>query len=135
MALGFEVHGGIKHLIKRAWVAGAQGRAQINVIFLTKAHVKRAGAGHAHAVATFAEIMGQRRDKAEPSAGFSHGGIAGRAGCDVFGRDQGVFLFEPFTHRGQRQVLVGPVPVNVAKRHGFDQAKIIALLAAPGDKA
>src|SRR5579863_10241400 len=57
---------------------GAQRRPQIRRILLAEAHVERAGAGDADAVAALAEIMGQRRDEAEPAAGLSDFDIAGR---------------------------------------------------------
>ena len=46
--------------------------AKIGGVFLSEAHEQRAGAGQPDAVAAFAEIMGQRRDEAEPPAGFAH---------------------------------------------------------------
>ena len=58
MPLGFKQHGFVKQPVKGFCLARTQGCAQINVVFLPKAHVKCAGAGHAHAVAAFAEIMG-----------------------------------------------------------------------------
>src|SRR5690606_37900435 len=45
---------------------GAQGGAQIRLVLLAQAHVHPAGAGHAHPVARFAEVVGERRDEAEP---------------------------------------------------------------------
>src|SRR5688572_11494464 len=44
----------------------AQGRTQVGGILLAEAHVERPGAGQAHAIAAFAEVMGERRDEAEP---------------------------------------------------------------------
>src|SRR5258708_28879129 len=49
---------------------GAQHRAQVGGVFLAEAHEQRAGAGDAHAVAGFTEIVPQGRNKAEPSAGL-----------------------------------------------------------------
>src|SRR6056297_3621881 len=43
----------------------AQGRAQVGHVFLSEAHVELAGAGEAHAVAAFAEVMRERRDEAD----------------------------------------------------------------------
>ena len=54
-------------------------RAQVGGILLAEAHVERAGAGQPHAVAAFAEIMGERRDEAEPAAGLRDPHIARRA--------------------------------------------------------
>src|SRR5690554_3355164 len=51
--------------------------AQIGSIFLAEAHEQRSGAGDTHAVAAFAEIVGEGRDKAQSSAGLLHLHIAG----------------------------------------------------------
>src|SRR5215831_14302217 len=48
----------------------AQRRAQIGGVLLTEAHVEGSRAGHPHPIAGFAEIVGQRRDEAEPAAGL-----------------------------------------------------------------
>ena len=58
---------------------GAQRRAQVGGVLLAEAHVERAGAGEAHAIAALAEIMRQRRDEAEPPAGLGDAHIARRA--------------------------------------------------------
>ena len=50
----------------------AQRRAQIGGVLLAEAHIERAGAGDPHAIAALAEIVGQRRDEAEPPAGLAH---------------------------------------------------------------
>ena len=47
-----------------------QRRPQIGRVVLAKAHKERAGAGHAHAIAAFAEIMGEGRNKPNPTTGF-----------------------------------------------------------------
>src|SRR5690348_2270333 len=39
---------------------GAQRLTQIGRVFLAEAHIERAGAGHPHAIAGLAEIMGER---------------------------------------------------------------------------
>ena len=54
-------------------------RAQVGGVLLAEAHVERARAGHAHAVAALAEIVRQRRDEAEAAAGLLHAHIARRA--------------------------------------------------------
>ena len=36
-------------------------------------------------------------------------------------------------HEGQRQILICAVAIDVAHRHGLDQAKVEPVLAAPGD--
>src|SRR5438874_2168299 len=60
-------------------LGGAQRAAQVGGVFLTKAHVQRAGAGQAHAVAGLAEIVGEGGDEAEPAAGLGDIDIARRA--------------------------------------------------------
>src|SRR5437763_12775266 len=57
----------------------AQWRTQIRRVLLPQPHIERAGAGQADAAAALAEIMGQRRDKAEPPAGLAHGDVTRRA--------------------------------------------------------
>src|SRR4051812_41027633 len=55
----------------------AQRRAEVGGVFLAEAHVERAGAGEAHAVAGLAEVMRQRRDESETSAGLGDLHVAG----------------------------------------------------------
>ena len=65
MAFGFATNR-FKNGITQKLVAyrSPQGRAQIRRIFLAETHVKRARTRQPHPVATLAEIMGERRDKA-----------------------------------------------------------------------
>mgnify|MGYP000060554999 CR=1 FL=1 len=52
---------------------GGDGRelgAEIGIVILAEAHVERAGAGEAHAIAGFAEIVGHGRDEADAPAGL-----------------------------------------------------------------
>ena len=63
----------------RVGIDARNGVAQIGAVLLAQAHVEHAGAGEAHAVAAFAEIMGEGRDQAQPAAGFRHVEIARRA--------------------------------------------------------
>src|SRR5947209_3246289 len=58
---------------------GAQWFAQIGRVFLAETHIKRAGAGHPHAIAGFAEIMGEWSDETEPAAGFGNPHITRRS--------------------------------------------------------
>ena len=81
-------------------------RAQIGGVLLAEAHVERAGAGEPHAVAAFAEIMGHRRDEAEPAAGLLHAHIAGRAAGAVVEVLERVARRQPRPHQRQRQILV-----------------------------
>src|SRR6202034_4756895 len=56
----------------------AQRLAQIGGVFWAETHIKRAGTGDAYAIAGFAEIVRQRRDKAEAAAGLGDAHITGR---------------------------------------------------------
>ena len=66
----------------------AQRRAQIGGVVLAQAHIERAGAGDAHAIAALAEIVRERRDEAEPAAGLGDVEIARRAAGRVERRRQ-----------------------------------------------
>src|SRR6187431_1326682 len=57
----------------------AERRPEIRGILLAEAHIERAGAGDADAVAGFAEVVCHRRDEAEPPAGLLDADVAGRA--------------------------------------------------------
>src|SRR5262245_54237350 len=61
----------------------AQRSAQIGGVFLTEAHVKGTRAGHPHPVAGLAEIVGQRRDEAQPAAGFGDLDVARRPAAAI----------------------------------------------------
>ena len=109
----------------------AQRRAQVGGILLAEAHVERAGAGHAHAVAGFAEIVRERRDEAEPAAGLRHPDItSGAAGLvvDVLEREA---LGEPRARDRERQVLVEPAFADIAERHHLDQRELHAAPVRP----
>src|SRR5690606_507538 len=54
-----------------------QWGTQNGSIVLAEAHEERSGAGDAHAVAAFAEIVGEGRNKAKSPAGLLHLHIAG----------------------------------------------------------
>ena len=78
---------------------GAQRRPEIGGILLAEAHEERAGAGQPHPVAAFAEIVGHRRDEAEPPAGLLHPHIARRpagAIADILEREA---LRQPRAHQ------------------------------------
>ena len=69
----------------------------------------------------FAEIVGQRRNKAEPAAGLGDAHIAGgTAGAivDVFERKA---LGEPRADERKRQILVETAFADLAERHHLDQ--------------
>ena len=100
-----------------------------------EAHIERAGAGEPHAVAALAEIMGERRDEAEPPAGLAHGEIARRAAGAVVGLVERPAPLQPRPHQRQRQILVEPrLAADLAHRHDLDEDEVEALLAAPGDE-
>src|SRR5688572_33288415 len=92
----------------------AERGAQIRRVLLAEAHVKRAGAGDAHAVAALAEIMGERRDEAYPAARLRHLDIARRTAGPVAGLRHRKTLGEAGAYQRQRQVLIRPVAVDVA---------------------
>ncbi len=71
--------------------------------------------------------MGHRRDEAEPLARFLDNGVAGRTAGRIVGIAQCPFALQPCPDQRQRQVLVRAVAVDVAKRHGLDQAEVEAL--------
>src|SRR6202023_2656338 len=96
MALGLAGDGGVESLVqKRVRLRCAQWRAQIGRILLAKAHVKRSGAGHAHAIAAFAKIMGEGGDEAQTAPGFRDIHITGGAACPVAGLAKSEALLEP----------------------------------------
>lgn len=59
--------------------AGPQHRPQINGVILAQAHIERAGTGQTHPITAFAEVMGQRGDKANSAACFRRLHITRRA--------------------------------------------------------
>src|SRR5258708_6511109 len=58
------VNGGLEQPVA---LGQAQRGAQIGGVLLTEAHIERAGAGDADAIAALAEIVRQRRDEADPT--------------------------------------------------------------------
>ena len=74
------VDGGVEEIVA---FGGAQRLAQIGRVVLAEAHIERAGAGDAHAIAGFAEIVGERGDEAEPPAGFANAHVARRSAGTV----------------------------------------------------
>ena len=93
--------------------------------------MKRPGAGDADPVAGLAEVMGHRRDEAEPAAGFRHVGIARRAARAVGKVGEGVAGREAGADQRQRQILIDPARADVAHRHDLDQGEIHALAVCP----
>src|SRR5215207_9228098 len=69
VALGLARDGVLDRLVEAlVAVRRAHGRAQIGSVLLAEAHIELARAGQAHAIARFAEIVRQRRDKTEAAA-------------------------------------------------------------------
>ena len=82
----------------------------------------------------FAEIMGHRRDEAEPAAGLLDAHIARRAAGAVVDVLERVALGEPRAHHRQRQILVEPVFADVAERHHLDDGQVHAAAVRPFDQ-
>src|SRR3982751_6364235 len=53
--------------------------SSVPAVVLPQAHIHRAGAGDAHAVAAFTEIVRERRDESQPPASFGNMKITGRS--------------------------------------------------------
>src|SRR5215470_1612311 len=111
-------------------LGGAQRFAQIGGVFLAETHIERAGAGHPYAIAGFAEIMGERRNKTEPAAGFRNAHIARRSAGPIIDVVEPIALGEPRTNERQRQILIKPAFADFAERHHFDQRQIHAAAVA-----
>src|SRR5258708_472600 len=92
-------------------------------------------AGHPDAIAALAEIMGQRRDEAEPPPGLPHGDIPRRASSAVIALVERPAPLQSGTHQRQRQILVEPVlAADVTHRHDLDEHEVKALFAGPCDE-
>src|SRR5215475_10199017 len=87
---------------------GTQRRAQICGVLLPEAHVERARAGDADAVAGFAEIVRQRRDEAEPAAGLLDAHVARWAAGAIVDILERVALGKPSPRHRERQILLEP---------------------------
>src|SRR5262252_9845671 len=107
-------------------VRGAQRSAKIRGIVLAKAHEQGTGAGHAHAVAGFAEVVGERGDEAQPPTGLLYPNIAGRPAGAVIDLVECELPGELRPYRRKRQVLVEPPAVDIPERHDFDQGDVPA---------
>ena len=114
----------------------AQRLAQVRRVLLAEAHVERAGAGDADPVAAFAEIMGQRRDEAEPAAGLLDVEIArGAAGGVGRGRQRQASV------RGRARSSVSGMYWSArslsiaAERHHLDEGEVEAAAVRPFDRA
>src|SRR5438105_313982 len=98
-------------------LGGPQRRAEIRGILLAETHVERARAGHAHPVAGFAEIVGERGDEAEPAAGLLDPHVARRSAGAVVDVLERIALAKPRAHHRERQILLEPALAHVAERH------------------
>ena len=110
---------------------GAQGRAQVGGVLLSQAHVERAGAGQAHPVAAFAEIVGHRRDETQPPAGLLDFDITRRTAGLVSDVLQRELALEIGPDQRERQILVHAVGIDLAHRHRLDHRHIHAARHAP----
>src|SRR5205807_6700454 len=102
----------------------AQQRAQIGRILLAKAHVKRSGAGHPHAIAAFAKIMGEGGDEAQTAPGFRDVHITGGAACPIAGWAKSEALLEPRLDQVQWQKLICTPGLDLAERHDLDLSEV-----------
>src|ERR1700693_2362686 len=131
--LGLARNGFIDACLKRlVALGGPQRRAQIGGILLPEAHIERAGAGEADAIAGLAEIMRERRDEAEPAAGLLHAHVARRTAGAVVDILERVAFAEPRPPHRERQILLEPAFADVAERHHLDQREIHATAVRPG---
>src|SRR5262245_2286993 len=108
-----------------------QWRTQIGSVFLTEAHIERSGAGDPHAVAGFAEIVGERRDEAEPTAGLADVDVARRAAGAIVDVGEREAFRQVCPHDRQRKVLIKPAFAHVAQRHHLDQGQLHAAAVRP----
>jgi hypothetical protein len=137
VALGFARYGAADRGLERGVIRRivAQGRAQVGHVFLSEAHVKLAGAGQAHAVAAFAEIMGERRDETDLLPGFFQTHIARRAAGALGQVGEGEGFGQMRAQVRQLPVLAQPVLVaDIAHRHDLDEGQIHVARFAPLDQ-
>src|SRR5215208_1575108 len=87
---------------------------QVCSVFLAEAHVKRAGAGQPHPVAALAEVMGQGCDESQSAAGLLDSHIARRPAGSVRDVVESEAFRKPCPDERERQVLIGPVAIDVA---------------------
>ena len=107
MPLGLAGDGGVERFMQKfVGRRCAQRRPQIGRVILAKAHVKRSGAGHTHAIAAFAKIMGERCDEAQTAAGFGDLNVTGGTAGPVAGLAQGELLVQLRFDKVQRQKLM-----------------------------
>src|SRR5262249_16230892 len=112
----------------------AQWSTQVRCILLTQAHVQRAGAGDAHTIARFAEIVCERRDEAEPTTGLGHADVASWSTGAILDISKGEPLPETRTYDRERKVLIKADFSDIPERHYLDQGKIHAAPVCPFDE-
>ena len=79
MALWFGDHRAVQRGVQKIVAcAFTQSRAEVDAVVLAEAHIHLTGAGDAHAVACFAEIVAERCDETEAPAGFSDANVTRR---------------------------------------------------------
>ena len=83
----------------------------------------------------FAEIVGQRRDEAEPAAGLGDAHIARRSAGAIVELLERESFGEAGAHHRQRQILVEAAFADLAERHHLDQRQVHAAAMRPFDQA
>src|SRR5882724_7671148 len=107
-------------------IGAAKRRAQVGCIVLTKAHVERAGACQPYTVAAFAEIVRERRDESQTSAGLGDTNISRRTAGAIITLLQSEVVGQAGANERQGQILIHAIAVDLAERHGLDQREIEA---------
>src|SRR5262249_27789717 len=83
----------------------AQRPPQVGSVILAQAHVESPGASDPNAVAGFTEVMCQRRNEANTSAGFFYADIAGRSARTIVNVFKRISLSNPSSNERERQIL------------------------------
>ena len=116
--------------ISSASSALARNGARVGGVILAEAHVERAGAGEADAVAALAEIMRERRDEAELPSCLAHREVPRGAAGAVVGLVEVPVFLQAAPHHREREVLVEALlAADVAHRHHLDEDEVEAFLA------
>src|SRR5262245_27644094 len=135
MPFRFAGDGLVDRRIKQLIALGRpQWLTQIGGVALAEAHIERASAGNPNAIAGFAEIVRQRRDKTETSASFLYTHVArrtSRAIVDVLERKP---LGQSCAHNRERQILIETRFIDVAEWHDLNYGEIHASSVSPLDQ-
>ena len=135
VALGLGRYGRIDRRIEQmVRLACAKWGPQVGGILLAEAHIKSAGAGDPHAVASLAEIVGEGGDEAERAACIGDAHIARRAARPIGDVLQGEMVLKTSPHERERQILLGAVCPGLAHRHGLDQGQAETSAMCPAQK-